>query len=180
MRAVGYRGAGTVECVLTPERQFFFLEVNARLQVEHPVTEMTTGLDLVEEQLRVAAGEGLSFAESPPRNGHAMEFRLYAEDPRTFLPAPGRISSLRLPTEGRDRRFDLGYDDGDEVPMFYDPLIGKAVVHGGGRRTTIGMARAVLADLRIEGLRTNLPALVDLLDDERFVSGNYDTSLLGK
>jgi acetyl-CoA carboxylase biotin carboxylase subunit len=182
MRALGYRGAGTVECVLTPEREFFFLEVNARLQVEHPVTEMTTGLDLVEEQLRVASGEGLSFAETPTRNGHAVEFRLYAEDPRTFLPAPGRISSLRyrLPGDPRQWRFDLGYDEGDEVPMFYDPLIGKAVVHGGGRLTTMGTARAVLSDLQVEGLRTNLPTLVDLLGDERFLSGDYDTSLLGK
>jgi len=182
MGALGYLGAGTVECVLTPEREFFFLEVNARLQVEHPVTEMTTGLDLVEEQLRVASGEGLSFTETPTRNGHAMELRLYAEDPRTFLPAPGRISLLERPETGArgDVRFDLGYDAGDDVPMFYDPLIGKIVVHGGGRATTIGMARAVLTHVRIEGLRTNLPALVELLEDERFMSGNYDTSLLGK
>src|SRR5712691_12588304 len=88
MKAIGYRGAGTVECVLTPERDFYFLEVNARLQVEHPVTEMTCHVDLVEEQLRIAAGEGMSLTGTPPQNGHAMEFRIYAEDPRTFLPSP--------------------------------------------------------------------------------------------
>jgi acetyl-CoA carboxylase biotin carboxylase subunit len=181
MRAIGYRGAGTVECVLTPEREFFFLEVNARLQVEHPVTEMTTGLDLVEEQLRVAAGEGLSFHETPARNGAAVEMRLYAEDPRTFLPAPGTISGLRFgsPWETPQWRFDLGYDAGDDVPMFYDPLIGKLIVHGGNRHSAVMRAR-IVGDLEIEGLKTNILALARIVRDERFVSGAYDTSLLGK
>jgi acetyl-CoA carboxylase biotin carboxylase subunit len=181
MRAVGYRGAGTVECVLTPEREFFFLEVNARLQVEHPVTEMTTGLDLVEEQLRVAAGEGLSFHDTPARNGHAIELRLYAEDPRTFLPAPGRITGLQFanPWNSPQWRFDMGYEVGDDVPMFYDPLIGKFVVHAGDRVNAV-RTTWVVSDLEIEGLKTNVPALAEIVRDERFVSGSYDTSLLGK
>jgi acetyl-CoA carboxylase biotin carboxylase subunit len=114
MKAIAYRGAGTVECVLTPEREYFFLEVNARLQVEHPVTEVTCHVDLVKEQLRIAAGEGMSLQVTPPRNGHAMEFRIYAEDPRTFLPSPGRISRFEFdsPWEWHHWRLDFGYDQG--------------------------------------------------------------------
>ena len=187
MESIGYRGAGTVECVLTPEREFFFLEVNARLQVEHPVTEMITGLDLVEEQLRIAAGEGMSIAGTPPRHGHAIECRVYAEDPRTFLPAPGTIERLEFPEwpdmespPNDDFRLDLGYDSGDQVPMFYDPLIGKAIVHRGSRYNTIPAMRHWLEGAAIEGLKTNLPALVEVLRDERFESGDYDTGLLGR
>ncbi len=180
MQAIEYRGAGTVECVLTPDREFFFLEVNARLQVEHPVTEMICGVDLVEEQLRIAAGEGMSIQGTPPRNGHAMEFRIYAEDPRTFLPSPGRITRLAFDHqwEWRQWRFDFGYDSGDEVPMFYDPLIGKVILHGGNRVNTL--ATNILPDIHIEGIKTNIPALLQVLRDERFVSGDYDTGLLGK
>jgi acetyl-CoA carboxylase biotin carboxylase subunit len=180
MRAIGYRGAGTVECILTPEREFFFLEVNARLQVEHTITEVTTGVDLVEEQLRIAAGSGMSLGGPPERRGHAIECRIYAEDPRTFLPSPGRIDLLDFGPE-RDpgeRRVDFGYDQGDEVPMFYDPLIGKVVVHGGNRHNTdIVWA---LEQLRIEGVKTNIPALLEVLRDDRFRSGRYDTGLLAK
>jgi acetyl-CoA carboxylase, biotin carboxylase subunit len=181
MQAIGYVGAGTVECVLTPERQFFFLEVNARLQVEHPVTEMTTGVDLVEQQLRVAAGDGISLEHPPPRNGHAMEFRIYAEDPRTFLPSPGQIERVAFDHERdwRGWRFDLGYDQGDAVPMFYDPLIGKVIVHGGDRVNSLAKA-PILQDLHIEGVKTNIPALLAVVRDERFRSGDYDTGLLGK
>jgi acetyl-CoA carboxylase biotin carboxylase subunit len=182
MRAIGYAGAGTVECVLDPEGGFWFLEVNARLQVEHPVTEMVTGVDLVEEQLRVAAGEGLSFGATPPRNGHSIECRIYAEDPGTFLPSPGRISTLELGrTEGSPAvRFDFGYDAGDEVPMFYDALLGKVSVLGGDRPDAIFAMRAALDALSIDGVKTNVPALRAVMEDERFVSGHYDTGLLGK
>ena len=180
MRGIGYVNAGTVECILTPEKEFFFLEVNARLQVEHPVTEMTTGVDLVEEQLRIAAGDGMSLADTPSRSGHAVECRIYAEDPRTFLPSPGTITSIEwdLPAgEGATWRFDFGYEAGDEVPMFYDPLIGKAVVHAPTRDEASPVG---LEHLRIEGIKTNIPALVQAGQDPRFVSGDYDTGLLGK
>jgi acetyl-CoA carboxylase biotin carboxylase subunit len=181
MAAIGYRGAGTVENVLSPDGHFYFLEVNARLQVEHPVTEMTTGVDLVEEQLRIAAGEGMSLEATPPRSGHAVEFRIYAEDPRTFLPSPGRISRLDfdIPWDHAQWRFDRGYDAGDEIPMFYDPLIGKVIVHGADRPEALLTGR-ILEDLRIQGIKTNIPALLGVLGDERFVSGSYDTGLLGK
>jgi acetyl-CoA carboxylase biotin carboxylase subunit len=181
MEAVGYRGAGTVECVLSPRGESFFLEVNARLQVEHPITEVTTGVDLVEEQLRIAAGQGMSLSRTPPRNGHAIEFRIYAEDPDRFLPSPGRITRLTFdqPWDRHEWRFDLGYDEGDEVPMFYDPLIGKVIVHKGDRLNAVGLGR-ILEMLHIEGVKTNIPALLGVLGDERFVSGDYDTGLLGK
>jgi acetyl-CoA carboxylase biotin carboxylase subunit len=182
MQAIGYRGAGTVECVLTPDREFFFLEVNARLQVEHPITEVTTGVDLVEEQLRIAAGQGMSLDRVPARNGHAIEFRIYAEDPRTFLPSPGRITRLSFGRRTellRRHRFDFGYEEGDEVPMFYDPLVGKVILHGGGRLDALGQ-RWVLHEMRVEGPKTNLPRLLEVLADERFRSGDYDTGLLGK
>jgi acetyl-CoA carboxylase, biotin carboxylase subunit len=181
MHALGYRGAGTVECILAPDGAFFFLEVNARIQVEHPVTEVTTGVDLVEEQLRIAAGTGMSLGETPPRNGHAIEARVYAEDPERFLPSPGRITGLSFGDDpNRERRHDFGYDAGDDVPMFYDPLIGKVIVHSGSRYNTTGQMRWALEDLRIEGVRTNVPALLRVLGDERFLSGGYDTGLLGK
>jgi acetyl-CoA carboxylase biotin carboxylase subunit len=181
MEAMGYQGAGTVECILTPDGEFFFLEVNARLQVEHPITEATTGVDLVEEQLRIAAGQRMSFGERPARHGHAIECRVYAEDPDRFLPSPGRIGRLSFGEDpNRERRHDFGYDQGDEVPMFYDHLIGKVVVHSGSRYNTTGQMRWALEDLHIEGLKTNVPALLRVLRDERFLSGEYDTDLLGK
>lgn len=143
---------------------------------------MTTGVDLVEEQLRVAAGQGMSLPAVPPRNGHAIEFRIYAEDPRTFLPSPGTITGLRFepPSElPPGWRLDFGYDEGDEVPMFYDPLIGKVTVHQGDRVHAIRTGR-ILEALHIQGVKTNIPALLRVLEDERFRSGDYDTGLLGK
>jgi acetyl-CoA carboxylase, biotin carboxylase subunit len=181
MRAIGYRGAGTVECILTPEGEFFFLEVNARLQVEHPITEITTGVDLVEEQLRIAATGRMSLQAVPARHGHAIECRLYAEDPKTFLPSPGWITALDFGSDpNRAWRHDFGYEAGDEVPMFYDPLIGKVVAHGGDRVNALMEMRMALEDLRVDGLKTNLPALREIVADERFASGEYDTGLLGK
>jgi acetyl-CoA carboxylase biotin carboxylase subunit len=181
MRAIGYRGAGTVECILAPEGEFFFLEVNARLQVEHPITEVTTGVDLVEQQLRIAASGRMSLPEVPARHGHAIECRVYAEDPRTFLPSPGSIAALDFgPGPNRAWRHDFGYEPGDEVPMFYDPLIGKVVVHGGSRPMALTEMSMALEDLRIEGPKTNLPALQAVVSDERFRAGDYDTGLLGK
>jgi acetyl-CoA carboxylase, biotin carboxylase subunit len=175
MKAIGYRGAGTVECLVTPDREFFFLEVNARLQVEHPVTEAVTGIDLVEEQLRVAAGWGLSFEHPPRANGHAVECRIYAEDPDRFLPSPGRISRLLLPG---GVRCDMGYDAGDEVPMFYDALIGKLVAVDRTRPAAIEAMRNALETLVIEGPQTNVAAHLRVLADRRFLTGRYDTGVL--
>jgi acetyl-CoA carboxylase biotin carboxylase subunit len=176
MESIGYRGAGTVESVLTPEGDFAFLEVNARLQVEHPITEVTTGVDLVEEQLRIAAGLGMSVRDVPEVDGHGIECRISAEDPDRFLPSPGRIQRLRVP---EDLRWDGGYDQGDEVPMFYDPLIGKLVVHAADRPAAIEATRDALEDTVIEGSRTNVATHLRVLGDERFLLGEYDTGLLG-
>ncbi|MBI4260099.1 MAG: ATP-grasp domain-containing protein [Actinobacteria bacterium] len=177
MRAIGYAGAGTVECVVGRGGGFWFLEVNARLQVEHPVTEVVAGVDLVEEQLRIAAGDGISLGGTPPRHGHAIECRVYAEDPERFLPSPGRITRLDTPA---GVRADFGYEAGDEVPMFYDPLIGKLVVGGEGREGAVAAMRAAVEGTRIDGVKTNLPALLRVLAGEPFASGRYDTGLLGQ
>ncbi len=175
MVAIGYQGAGTVECVLSPDGEYFFLEVNARLQVEHPVTEATTGLDLVEEQLRIARGWGKSFGSPPERRGHAIECRIYAEDPERFLPSPGTIEALELPDGARH---DFGYESGDDVPMFYDPLIGKTIAWGDDRDAAISTMRAALEGTRITGIKTNVPTHLRVLDDDRFLSGSYDTGIL--
>jgi 3-methylcrotonyl-CoA carboxylase alpha subunit len=185
VRHVGYEGVGTVEFVADAEGRFFFLEVNARLQVEHPVTEVVTGLDLVEQQLRVAAGELLSGdVMAASRRGAAVEVRLYAEDPsKGFLPQPGRIESLSWPEAGEGIRVDTGVRAGDEVTPFYDPMIAKVIAHGGDRAQAVDRLRAALAatELSLLGPKgprtTNLEFLGRLLDDERFRSGEYDTSI---
>ncbi len=177
--AVGYRGAGTVECLLDTETQdFVFLEMNTRLQVEHPITEMVTGLDLVEQQLLIAAGGEVSFAPSSVMNrGHAVEFRVYAEDPRRFLPSPGVITEWSQPS-GPGVRVDAGYAAGNEVTPFYDPLLAKLCVHGASRDEALQRARDAVAGFRVSGPKTNLPFHAELLDSAEFASGRYDTSVV--
>ncbi|MFI0452626.1 acetyl/propionyl/methylcrotonyl-CoA carboxylase subunit alpha [Actinomadura sp. 6N118] len=177
--AVGYRGAGTVECLVDPATQdFFFLEMNTRLQVEHPITELVTGLDLVELQFRIAAGERLTIGPVRP-DGHAIEFRVYAEDPQRFLPNPGEIKIWEEPV-GHGIRIDAGYAEGTMVTPFYDPLLAKLCVHGTDRADALRRARAALDAFRIEGLETNLPFLIELLDRREFVDGTYDTGLVDR
>ena len=179
--AVGYRNAGTVECLVDPAaQQFMFLEMNTRLQVEHPVTEMVTGLDLVEAQLRIAGGRDLGFDPGgiTPR-GHSIEFRVYAEDPVKFLPAPGTIEQWQAP-EGDGIRVDAGYGAGNTVTPFYDPLLAKLVVWGPDRPAALERARQAVAGFRIEGLRTNLPFFIELLDAPDYISGDYDTGLVAR
>jgi acetyl-CoA carboxylase biotin carboxylase subunit len=177
--AVGYRGAGTVECLVDPVAQdFVFLEMNTRLQVEHPITELVTGLDLVEQQLLIAAGEPVSFTTVEPR-GHAIEFRVYAEDPKRFLPSPGSITTWEEPV-GEVIRVDSGYRAGNKVTPFYDPLLAKLCVYGPDRAQALAAARLAVADFRIEGLKTNLPFFTELLDDPDFAAGQYDTGLVDR
>jgi acetyl-CoA carboxylase biotin carboxylase subunit len=177
--AVGYRNAGTVECLVDPASQeYVFLEMNTRLQVEHPVTELVTGIDLVEEQLRVAAGdEPATDFTDVRREGHAVELRVYAEDPKRFLPAPGTIEVWEEPA-GEGVRVDAGYAAGDTVTPYYDPLLAKLCTWGPDRPSAIARARAAVAGFRIEGLRTNLPFFTELLSDPEFVSGSYDTGII--
>jgi acetyl-CoA carboxylase biotin carboxylase subunit len=177
--AVGYRGAGTVECLVdTAASDFVFLEMNTRLQVEHPITEQVTGIDLVEQQFRIAAGEPVSFDPDAVRpQGHAVELRVYAEDPVRFLPSPGTIEQWQEPA-GPGVRVDAGYAAGNQVTPFYDPLLAKLCVHGPDRAHALARARDAVAAFQITGLRTNLPFHADLLASEEFTGGDYDTSIV--
>jgi acetyl-CoA carboxylase biotin carboxylase subunit len=178
---VGYQGAGTVEFLVdVPAGDFMFLEMNTRLQVEHPVTELVTGIDLVEQQFLIAAGEHVSFEPSDvTRSGHALELRVYAEDSKRFLPSPGRITEWSAPS-GPGIRVDAGYAAGNTVTPYYDPLLAKLCVHGANRVQALDRARAAVAAFRISGLKTNLEFHADLLESAEFSSGDYDTSLVSR
>ena len=178
-RAVGYVGAGTVEFLLDVNQDFYFLEMNTRLQVEHPVTEMVTGVDLVEQQLRIAAGQPMTVTQDAlAQTGHAIEVRLYAEDPdNNFLPSPGRITRLHVPT-GPGVRDDGGYETGTEVSLHYDPMIAKFIVHAETREKAIGRLLRCLDEYDVQGIETNLDFLGDCLRVEAFVAGSYDTGVV--
>jgi acetyl-CoA carboxylase biotin carboxylase subunit len=170
--AVQYRGAGTVECLVDTEAgSFVFLEMNTRLQAEHPVTELVTGIDLVEQQFLVAAGEPPSFDTDAVRpSGHALELRIYAEDPVRFLPGPGRITEWEEPS-GPGVRVDAGYRCGNTVTSFYDPLLAKLCLHGADRDQALSRAREAVAGFRVAGPKTNLLFHAELLASAEFASG---------
>lgn len=179
-KAIGYQNVGTVEFLLSLDEKFYFLEMNTRLQVEHTVTEQVTGIDLVAWQLEIAAGNKLSRSqEEIEMRGHAMEFRICAEDPQTFYPSPGTITSWSLP-KGREHRIDSGVKRGNAVSPYYDSLIAKWIVTGSNREETIRLAKSGLPQWRIEGIKSNLPLYERLLDHPTFCSGIYDTNLLKK
>ncbi len=175
--AIGYRNAGTVECLVSGD-DFVFLEMNTRLQVEHPITELCTGIDIVAEQLRIAAGEDVSF-DQVERNGHAIEMRVYAEDPVRFLPGPGEITTWVEPS-GEGIRVDSGYAAGDVVTPYYDPLLAKLCVWAPTRAEAIERAREAVAGFEIVGPKHNLPFHAELLAYDEFVSGDYDTSVIDR
>ncbi|HEX8709970.1 MAG TPA: acetyl-CoA carboxylase biotin carboxylase subunit [Pyrinomonadaceae bacterium] len=181
-RAVAYVGAGTVEfLVADATRDFYFLEMNTRLQVEHPVTELVTGLDLVREQLTVAAGAPLSFTQADVSwRGHAVECRVYAEDPENnFLPSPGRITSLRVPA-GPGIRDDGGVTAGAEVSIYYDPMISKLAAWGRTRSEALDRMRRALDEYTVSGIRTTLPFFRELIRDEEFIAGHLDTGFIAR
>jgi propionyl-CoA carboxylase alpha chain len=184
--AVGYASAGTVEFIVDGEKKFYFLEMNTRLQVEHPVTELITGIDLVEQMIRVAAGEKLSFGQEDVRlDGWAIESRLYAEDPyRNFLPSTGRLTRYRPPTEERSAtaavRNDTGVFEGGEISMFYDPMIAKLCTWAPSRGEAIEGMRGALDAFEVEGIGHNLPFLAAVMDHPRFVSGNITTAFIAE
>ncbi|HYO13739.1 MAG TPA: acetyl-CoA carboxylase biotin carboxylase subunit [Thermoanaerobaculia bacterium] len=179
--AVGYSNAGTCEFLLARDGSFYFLEMNTRLQVEHPVTELVTGIDLVQAQIRVAEGEplGPEFDHVQPR-GHAMEVRLYAEDPyQRFAPSPGRIEVLRWP-DGPGVRVDSGVYEGSEVSIHYDPMLAKLIVWAADREKALNRLERALAEMRIEGIRTTVPLFLSLLADADFRAGNLDIGMLDR
>lgn len=172
-RRIGYRGAGTFE-FLYENGQFFFIEMNTRVQVEHPVTEMTTGIDIVKEQIRIARGEHLGIAQGDIAPvGHAVEFRINAEDPATFTPSPGTVTRWDVPG-GIGIRVDSHIAAGATVPRHYDSLVGKLIAHGSTREEALARARVALSELRAEGIRTNVPLHQAILSDPTFCRGGFD------
>lgn len=179
-KSIGYKNAGTIEFLVDENKNFFFLEVNTRLQVEHPVTEEITGLDLVEEQLKIAAGEPLSFTQSEiKREGHAIEVRIYAEDPKTFFPSPGKITKLALP-EGEGIRHELGVSEQFVVTPFYDPMIAKLVVKGKDRNEAITRMQKALKDYEVQGIKTNIPMLQNVVEHPAYQAGETTTNFVEK
>lgn len=175
-KSCNYTSTGTVEFLVDDKLNFYFLEMNTRLQVEHPVTEMITGLDLVEQQIRIARGEKLSFTQNDLRiNGHALELRVYAEDPlNNFLPSIGTLTTYKKP-EGDGVRVDDGYEEGMTIPIYYDPMIAKLVTHDLDRTKAIQKMLQAIKDYKIEGLTTTMPFGTFVFEHEAFLSGHFDT-----
>lgn len=180
-KACNYKGAGTVEFLLDSDLNYYFLEMNTRLQVEHPVTEMITGVDLVEQQILIALGEPLSLKQEDLHiNGHAVELRVYAEDPHNqFLPSIGKITRYRRP-KGAHIRLDDGYDEGMDIPIYYDPMVAKLVTWGINRDAAIQLMLEAIEQYEIEGIMTTLPFGRFVLEHEAFASGQFDTHFVQK
>ena len=179
-KAVQYFSVGTVEFLLDSEKNFYFMEINTRIQVEHPVTEMVTGIDLVKEQIRIAAGKKLSFSQKDVRFiGHSIECRINAEDPKTMIPSPGRITGLYLPT-GPGIRVDTAAYAGYQVPPYYDSLLAKLISYGRDRKEAINRMKRALEATIVEGLKTNVRLHQAIISHPDFVAGNLDTGFLNK
>jgi acetyl-CoA carboxylase biotin carboxylase subunit len=179
-QAVGYTNAGTVEFIVGPHGEFYFLEMNTRLQVEHPITEETLGLDLVEQQLRIASGEALTLTQAALQpKGHAIEFRICAEDPHTYMPAPGTLTKFRPPMAPHVR-VDSGVEEGDTITPYYDSLMAKLVVWGADRAEAIERGREALENFQVEGLKHNIPVHLKILADPDFQRGDYNTNFLNR
>jgi acetyl-CoA carboxylase biotin carboxylase subunit len=178
-RNIGYRSLGTLEFLLDQDGRFYFMEMNTRLQVEHPVTELVTGMDLVREQILIAAGEPLSFQETRRPRGHSIELRINAEHPETFAPSPGPISGLNLPG-GLGVRVDTHIYEGYVVPPHYDSLLAKLIVHDDNRAAAISRARRCLDEFVVEGVHTNIPFHRRILAHPEFRSGDFDTGFVGR
>ncbi|MGB2952618.1 MAG: biotin carboxylase N-terminal domain-containing protein [Gaiellaceae bacterium] len=179
-RTLGYTNAGTIEFLLGPDRSFYFIEVNTRLQVEHPVTELVTGIDIVRKQVEIADGRPLEPLGRAPRHGHAIEIRINAEDPtRDFAPSPGRVTRFRPPL-GPGIRLDTCVEEGAEIPPFYDSLVGKLIVWDEDRPAAIGRALRALGELEVEGVPTTREVAMEILRSEEFASGRYSTTFLAE
>ena len=180
-QAVGYTSAGTIEFLLDDKLNYYFMEMNTRIQVEHPVTEMVTGTDLVEEMIRVAAGDPLTFTQDDiTYRGHAIECRVNAEQPeRGFLPSPGTISQMHLPG-GNGVRVDTAAFDGYEISPYYDSMIAKIIVHGRDRTEAIAKMRTALEEMVVVGVKTNLDFQYAIMENETFAAGAADTSFIDR
>ena len=178
-KACNYSGAGTVEFLLDEKLDFYFLEMNTRLQVEHPVTENITGLDLVKEQIKVARGEKLSFTQADLTiSGHSIELRVCAEDPENnFLPSIGELEVYQTPS-GPGIRVDDSFEEGMEIPMYYDPMIAKLIVHGKDRTEAIAKMKNAIEQYQIKGIKTTLPFGHFVMQHPNFISGNFDTHFI--
>ena len=180
-RAIGYTNAGTVEFLMDESGKLYFIEVNARIQVEHPVTEFVTGIDLVKSQIRIAAGARLGDIIPRPvvQRGHAIECRINAEHPETFTPSPGRITALNLPGGIGVRVDTAAYTEG-VIPPYYDSLVAKLIVHGADRQEAIERMKRALGMFIVEGIHTSIPLQERIMQDEDFVAGRFDTTFLTK
>lgn len=179
--ACDYLGAGTVEFLLDEHKNFYFLEMNTRLQVEHPVTELISGIDLVEQQIKIARGEKLSFLqEDLSINGHALELRVYAEDPlNDFLPSIGTLEVYN-PPKGKNIRVDDGFEEGMEIPIYYDPMLSKLITYGNTRNEAIELMKEAINNYKVKGIQTTLPFGKFVCEHEAFISGNFDTHFVKK
>ncbi|MDE6580526.1 MAG: acetyl-CoA carboxylase biotin carboxylase subunit, partial [Ruminiclostridium sp.] len=180
-KACGYTNAGTVEFLVDKDKNFYFMEMNTRIQVEHPVTEMVTGIDLIKEQIKIAAGEPLSFGQEDVHlDGHAIECRVNAEDPaKGFRPCPGKIKSIHLPG-GFGVRIDTAVYQGYEIPPYYDSMIAKVIVKGKDRNEAIQKMKVALSEFLIEGITTNVDFQLNLLRDPDFEKGDFDIGFLNR
>ena len=181
IKDIGYANAGTIEFIVDKDKKFYFMEMNTRIQVEHPITEMVTGIDLVKEQIRIATGEKLKYKQDDIIfNGHSLEARINAETPeQNFMPCPGVIKEIHIPG-GNGIRVDTAVYTGYKVPQHYDSMIAKVIVHGKNREESIAKMRSSLAELVIDGINTNRDFLLEILENESFKNDNYDTSFISK
>ena len=181
VKEIGYSNVGTIEFLVDKNKDFYFMEMNTRIQVEHPVTEMITGIDLIKEQIKVASGEKLQYKQQDIKiNGHSLEVRINAEAPeRNFMPCPGKITGLNLPG-GNGIRIDSAIYSGYQIPQNYDSMLAKIIVHGKNREESIAKMKSALSELVIEGVDTNSEFLYQILDNEKFCKNDYDTSFIKK
>lgn len=181
VKEIGYINAGTIEFLVDKNKDFYFMEMNTRVQVEHPITEMITGIDIIKEQIKIASGEKLSYTQKEIKfTGHSMEARINAEDPeKNFMPCPGTVKELHLPG-GNGIRIDTAIYAGYKIPPTYDSMIAKVIVHGKDRNESIAKMKSTLAELVVDGVTTNIEFILKILDDEDFKNNNYDTSFIAK
>ena len=181
VKEIGYYNAGTIEFLVDKDKQFYFMEMNTRVQVEHPITEMVTGTDIIKEQIKIASGEKLSYKQKNIKlQGHSMEVRINAEDPsKNFMPCPGKITELHIPG-GNGIRVDTAIYSGYEIPPYYDSMLAKVIVHSNSREESIAKLKSAIAEFVVEGVQTNIGFLFQILENNNFIKNKYDTSFIEK